>query len=103
MTDEQVGKIISEAMEHGFRDQLEKEAKGYGYKKKPMKKKGEEKTAAFGQMKNGILFGKYTPQDLIEHLAAQYGRPEPIEKEASKKTAREKLASYVEAELARPS
>lgn len=107
MTNEQVGKVISEAMEHGFADQIEKEAKKRGYKGygKSMKKKSSEaeKTAEVGQRKDGILFGKYTTQDILQHLASQFGRTEPIEKEASNKTPREKLASMVEAELARPS
>ncbi len=107
LTDEEVGQLISGSMELGFADHVEKTAKGYGYAPKKKKKadapEGQEKTAAFGKKSaKGILYSKYDVNDIIEHLAGEFGREEPIEKDAAAVLTRRKFSSMLKEELTRP-
>ncbi len=107
LTDEEVGQLISGSMELGFADHVEKTAKGYGYAPKKKKKadapEGQEKTAAFGKKSaKGILYSKYDVNDIIEHLAGEFGREEPIEKDAAAVPTLRKFSSMLKEELTRP-
>jgi hypothetical protein len=65
--------------------------------KKDEKKEDEKKSSA-----RPILYNKFTAHDIAAHLQSQFGRQDPVEKDASVKkvSAAEKLAALVEKELA---
>lgn len=100
--EERLEAVAAISMESGFNTALLAEARKCGFsdgsEKTASEKKPEEKKA--GEPK--VLHSRFTVQDIIGHLAAQFGRVEGVEKDASQETPRIKLAKLVEAELARP-
>lgn len=96
--EEKVATLTDAAMSMGFEATLDAELS---------KVAGTTKTASTVKTVAGseVRFDKMTVEDLIGHLSAQYGRPEQkeaAEKTAGTKTAREKFAGLLKAELARP-
>lgn len=91
-SDEKVAALASVSSDLGFKDHL----------KTALTSATTEKTASTVKEVAGssVRYSKMTVEDVIGHLSDQFGRPEPKEA-AAPKTPREKLASYVKAELAK--
>lgn len=96
------------SMEAGFNDFINKLAAGAGCPKAKgmMKKKaeGQEKTASVIKEIDGrkVRFDKLTAEDIVAHLAEQWGRPEDLEKQAAARPVTAKFAAFLAEELARP-
>lgn len=94
--EERFAAIAEAATSAGFDDAIAEAAVKAGY--------GAEKTASSVKEVDGrkVLFSKLSVEDLINHLASEYGRPEQIEKAAAEKPATAKFASLLSEALARP-
>jgi len=94
--DEEKGEKKNDEKKEEEKDEKKKDLPPWLQKAKEKDKEEKESSA------RPILYNKFTTQDIIGHLAAQWGRHEPVEKEASerKPSASEKLARLVEKELA---
>lgn len=106
--EEKLAALAELSMEAGFNDFIGKLAAGAGCAKamKAMKKKGEEqeKTASVVKEIDGrkVRFDKLTAEDIVSHLAEQWGRPEDLEKQAAARPATAKFSAFLKEALARP-
>lgn len=100
--------VAALSMEAGFNDFVDKLAAGAGCPKAmaKMKKKaeGQEKTASVVKEIDGrkVRFNGLTPEDVVAHLAEQWGRPEDLEKQAASRPATAKFAALLKEALVRP-
>ena len=107
--EEKMAALAELSMEAGFNDFINKLAAGAGCPKAKgmMKKKAEkpqEKTASVVKEIDGrkVRFDKLTAEDIVAHLAEQWGRPEDLEKQAAAHPATAKFAALLSEELSRP-
>jgi hypothetical protein len=115
------------SMEAGFNDFIDKFAAGAGCPGSKIRSKGkgrglgrgggkgpigtpigeklsQEKTASVVKEIDGrkVRFDKLTAEDIVAHLAEQWGRPEDLEKQAAARPVTAKFAAFLAEELARP-
>lgn len=106
--EERLDAVAELSLEAGFNDFIEKLAAGAGCPKAmaKMKKKAEEqeKTASVVKEIDGrkVRFDKLTAEDIVTHLAEQFGRPEDLEKQAAERPATAKFALLLSEEFNRP-
>lgn len=100
--DEKIAMAMELAIENGFTNEI-LDVAGYAPLAEHEKTASEERPAEKKANKPEIRYTKLTVQDIIGHLSDQWGRPEPIEKDAAERPGYAKLAKLVEVELSRPS
>lgn len=77
-------------------------AKGGKVTKEEWEKAGKPHLKKASESDRKILYSKLNVDDIIGHLASQFGRVEGVDKEASHRPGFAKLAKFVQEELARP-